>query len=142
MDKLGINVNIRVLDAAAYRGRMNNYDFDMTLYYWLSSLSPGTEQILYYGCQAANEPARWNFPGICNPAIDAIAAAVAQAKSRESLVAHIRALDRILMWERYMIPLYYSGSDYFSYKNNVKHPENTPIYGAVLETWWMDQEGE
>ncbi len=142
LDKLGINVNIRVLDAAAYRGRMNNYDFDMTLYYWLSSLSPGTEQILYYGCQAANEPARWNFPGICNPAIDAIAAAVAQAKSRESLVAHIRALDRILMWERYMIPLYYSGSDYFSYKNNVKHPENTPIYGAVLETWWMDQEGE
>lgn len=138
LEKLGIKANIRVLDAAAYRGRMNTYDFDMTLYYWLSTLSPGTEQILYYGCKAADEPARWNFPGICNPAIDALAAAVPNARSRESLVAHIHALDRILMAQRYMIPLYYSDADYFAFKKTIHHPEKTPIYGAVLETWWME----
>lgn len=139
LEKMGITANIRVLDAAAYRGRLNDYNFDMTLYYWLSSLSPGTEQILYYGCKAANEPARWNFPGICNPAIDSIASGVAASKNRESLTAQIHALDRILMHGHYMIPLYYSGSDYFAYRAHVHHPENTPIYGAVLETWWIDQ---
>ncbi len=139
LDKMGITARIRVLDNAAYRGRLNEYDFDMTLYYWLSSLSPGTEQILYYGCKAADEPARWNFPGICNPAIDDIASKIATSTSRESLVAHIHALDRILTWGRYMVPLYYGGADYFSYSSSIKHPETIPIYGAVLETWWMDQ---
>ena len=139
LEKMGIDVSIRNLDSAAYRGRLNTYDFDMTLYYWLSSLSPGTEQILYWGCKAADEPSRWNYPGICNPAVDSIAAQVAQAKSRESLVNHIKALDRILTWGRYIVPLHYSGEDYFAYQSDIKHPENTPIYGAVLETWWMDE---
>ncbi|HRQ61323.1 MAG TPA: extracellular solute-binding protein, partial [Alphaproteobacteria bacterium] len=96
LDRLGIKARPRVLDAANYRLRLNEYDFDMTLYYWLSSLSPGTEQGLYWGCQAAKEPARFNFAGICNPAVDAIAANIAKAKTREGLVAHVRALDRIL----------------------------------------------
>lgn len=138
LEKMGITARIRVLDAAAYRGRMNVYDFDMTLYYWLSSLSPGTEQILYWGCAAADEQARWNYPGICNPAIDAIAGAVAQTKERESLVAHMHALDRILTAGHYIVPLYYAGEDYFSYTADIKRPEVTPIYGAVLESWWMD----
>ena len=136
---MGIDASLRVLDAAAYRGRLNTYDFDMTLYYWLSSLSPGTEQILYWGCKAADEPSRWNFPGICNPAIDDIASKIAFAKDRESLVNYIKALDRILTWGQYIIPLHYAGEDYFAYSSSIKHPENTPIYGAVLETWWMDK---
>lgn len=139
LDKMGITANLRVLDAAAYRGRLNTYDFDMTLYYWLSSLSPGTEQILYWGCKAADEPSRWNFPGICNPAIDDIATQIAFAKNRESLVNHIKALDRILTWGQYVVPLHYAGEDYFAYSSSIKHPETTPIYGAVLETWWMDE---
>lgn len=140
LEKMGIDVLIRVLDTAAYRGRLNEYNFDMTLYYWLSSLSPGTEQILYWGCAAANEPARWNFSGICNPAIDSIAQAIPETKTREDLVAHVRALDRILMSGDYMIPLYYGGTDYVSYWNPVHRPEKTPLYGMVLETWWMDTE--
>lgn len=139
LEQIGIKPQIRVLDAAAYRGRLNEYDFDMTLYYWLSSLSPGTEQILYWGCEAAKQPARWNFPGICDPAIDAIAQKIAETESREDLVAHVRAMDRILMHGHYIIPLYYSGRDYISYWKPIKRPQTTPVYGPVLETWWMDQ---
>jgi ABC-type oligopeptide transport system substrate-binding subunit len=138
LQRMGIEARIRVLDSAAYRGRMNDYDFDMTLYYWLSSLSPGTEQPLYWGCKAANEPARWNFPGICTPAIDYFSGAIASAKTREDLVATVHILDRLLLSGHYMIPLYYAGEDYFAWRPPVTRPENTPIYGAVLETWWMD----
>jgi microcin C transport system substrate-binding protein len=138
LTKSGITVNIRVLDAANYIGRINEYDFDMTLYYWLSTLSPGTEQILYWGCQAAKEPARWNYAGICNPAIDAMAASIARTTDRETLVATVKALDRVLMAGAYMIPLYYAGADYVAYGRKLRHPEKTPLYGMVIETWWIE----
>jgi len=140
LDKMGIKANIRVLDSAAFRGRLNEYDFDMTLYYWNSSLSPGTEQMLYWSCEAAQQPARWNFAGVCNPAVDAIAAAIADTKTRESLVAHAKALDRILLHGRYIVPLYYAGEDYMAYWLPLAHPEEAPLYGTVLETWWMNED--
>lgn len=139
LEKMGIEVAIRILDSAAYTGRLNEYDYDMTLYFWLSTLSPGTEQPLYWGCAAAEQPARWNFAGICHPAVDALAGSIASAKTREDLVTRVHALDRILTHGRYMIPLYYAGQDYVAYWPPVKRPDQTPLYGMVLETWWMDQ---
>ena len=139
LEKMGIEVAIRILDSAAYTGRLNEYDYDMTLYFWLSTLSPGTEQPLYWSCEAAKQPARWNFAGICDPAVDALAGSIASAKTREDLVTRVHALDRILTHGHYMIPLYYAGQDYVAYWPPVKRPDQTPLYGMVLETWWMDQ---
>lgn len=140
LERMGIKPRIRVLDSAAYIGRLNEYNFDMTLYFWLSSLSPGTEQPLYWSCKAANEPARWNFAGICDEDIDALASSVASAKTRTALVDTIHKLDQKLLAGHYMIPLYYSGEDYVAYWNKIRRPENTPLYGMVVETWWMDQD--
>ena len=139
LKRLGIDANVRVMDTAAYRGRLNEYDFDMTLYYWQNSLSPGTEQMLYWSCEAAEQPARWNFAGICNPAIDALAQGIANAKDRDDLVTHAHALDRVLMAGTYMIPLYYVGKDYVAYKNHINHPDETPLYGMVIESWWAEK---
>lgn len=138
LKKAGITTNIRVLDTAAYRGRLNEYDFDMTLYHWLSSLSPGTEQMLYYSCEAANQPARWNFPGICTPEIDALAASIAQSTTREQLLTRTKQLDAKLMAGHYTIPLFHSGADNIATWKPIARPEKTPIYGSVIETWWMD----
>ena len=135
---LGIAASVRVLDNAAYIRRLNNYDYDMTLYFWLSTLSPGSEQVLYWGCAAAKEPARWNYAGVCTPAIDALSQAIADATDREDLVAHVRALDRILTHGYYMIPLYYSGVDLVAYRRFVRHPSKMPLYGMVLESWWAE----
>lgn len=140
LKRLGIAANVRVLDQAAFISRLNEYDYDMVLYYWLSTLSPGTEQILYWGCEAAKQPARWNYAGICNPAIDAISQQIAAATDRDDLVAHVRALDRALLWGRYMIPLYYPGRDFVARRAAIRHPENTPLYGMVVETWWENPE--
>lgn len=139
LEQMGIIPIIRVLDSAAYLGRLNAYDFDMTLYYWLSTLSPGTEQTLYWSCEAAKQEARWNFAGVCSPAVDAIAAAIAATDSRESLVAHVKTLDRILTHGHFMIPLYYSGVDMVASWKPLRHPEKPPLYGTVLESWWMDE---
>ena len=139
LEKMGIEGLIRVLDSAAYRGRLNEYDFDMTVYFWRNSLSPGTEQMLYWTCEAAKQPSRWNFPGICTAEIDALAASIAQAKTREALVENTRALDQALLDGHYMIPLYYAGADYVAYWTPIERPKKIPLYGIVLESWWMDE---
>ncbi len=138
LKRLGITATIRILDSAAFVGRLNNYDYDMVLYYWLNTLSPGSEQMLYWTCEAARQPSRWNYAGICNPAVDALSGNIAKARTREELTAGARALDRALIWDYYMIPLYYAGEDYVAYRKFLHHPANMPLYGTVLETWWAD----
>jgi ABC-type oligopeptide transport system substrate-binding subunit len=142
LEKMGIKATIRVLDAAQYLARLRDYDFDMTLYHWLSSLSPGTEQYLYWSCEAATQPARWNYAGICHPAIDGLSRQAGQAVNRDDLVATIRALDRVLLSGHYMIPLGYDGKDSVAAWRKVNRPSVTPLYGMVLETWWVEEEAE
>lgn len=136
LKKLGIEPRTRILDSAAFTGRLNEYDYDMVLHFWLSTLSPGTEQILYYGCEAAKQKARWNFPGICDPRIDELALSIPAATSREEMVSRLHELDNTLLAGFYMIPLNYAGVDYVAYQARLKHPEKMPLYGTVLETWW------
>ena len=138
LKRMGITANVRVLDSAAFLGRLTNYDFDMTLYFWMSTLSPGTEQYLYWSCEAANTPSRWNYAGICDKNIDLLSKSIASAKTREELVGKVQNLDAALMKGVYMIPLYYNPKDFVAYWEPLAHPETMPIYGTVLETWWMN----
>lgn len=138
LKKMGIDANVRVLDSAAYRGRLNEYDFDMILHYWHSTLSPGTEQYLYWSCEAAEQPSRWNYAGICDPEIDELAKSIPTAETRAELAAKTQKLDQKLLSGQYMIPLYYNPKDFVTYWKPLKRPKNTPLYGIVVETWWMD----
>ena len=139
LKRLGVDARIRVLASAAFIGRLTNYDYDMVLYHWLSSLSPGTEQPLYWGCAAAEQPSRWNYAGICDERIDALSGSIAASKTREELVSKIHELDRLLLEGHYMVPLYYSGKDYVAYWDHIARPEETPLYGMIIETWWHTQ---
>lgn len=138
LKRLGIDMRVRVTDSADFIRRLNAYDYDMVLHHWQSSLSPGSEQLIYWSCEAAGQEGRFNFAGICDPEIDALAAAVAQTKTREELTETMQKLDAKLLAGHYMIPLFYIGKDFTAYKSTIKHPETTPLYGMVLETWWMD----
>jgi len=138
LERLGIEASVRVVDAAEYTGRMEGFDFDMTLNKWISTLSPGAEQVQYWGSAAADTKGSKNWAGIKSPAIDAIAAAIPQAMDRETLVARVRALDRVLTFGNYCIPLYYIGADRVARWAHLRRPETTPLYGMVIEAWWTD----
>jgi len=138
-ERIGVKPRVRVLDTSNFRGRINDYDFDMILYFWLSTLSPGTEQYLYWSCEAAKSPARWNYAGICDPAIDSLSRSIAESETRSALVEKVRALDRALIAGQYMIPLYYNPSDFVAYWAAIQRPDVTPLYGLVMETWWMKE---
>ena len=139
LKRLGIHANMRVLDSAAFRGRLNEYDYDMVLYHWTNSLSPGTEQMRYWSCDAGKMPAQWNFAGICSPAVDALAQGISNAQTYDELTTYAHALDRVLLAGNYIIPLYYRNADYVAYKTRIHRPETTPLYGMVVETWWEEK---
>ncbi|MEM7617842.1 MAG: extracellular solute-binding protein [Pseudomonadota bacterium] len=142
LQKLGIEANVRVMDTAAFRARLNEYDFDMTLYYWNSTLSPGTEQYLYWSCESAETHYRWNYAGICDSEIDDLAKKIPGAKTREELTEMTQNLDKKLQEGTYFVPLYYNPYDYVAYWNTIQRPETTPLYGVVIETWWANQEDQ
>lgn len=140
LKRIGIDAGVRVMDTAAYRSRLNDYDFDMILYHWNSTLSPGTEQYLYWSCESAKSQSRWNYAGICDPEIDDLARKIPTAETREELRDLAKNLDKKLQSGTYFVPTYYNPYDFVAYWKQLKRPKTIPLYGMVLETWWMEQE--
>lgn len=136
LDRIGISMRVRTVDSAQFTGRLEAFDYDMVVFRWINSLSPGNEQVNYWGSTAAANRGSRNYAGISNPAIDTLADAIARTTARDGLVTACHALDRALMQGHYFIPLFYIGRDLVLHTPDIGKPENAPIYGAVLESWW------
>jgi microcin C transport system substrate-binding protein len=137
LKRLGITPRLRTLDAAGFRDRTKTYDFDMMFYFWDSTLSPGGEQMLSWGCAAASEEGRFNYAGICDPAIDKLASNIAATRTRDDLRTSAYALDKLLTSGFYMVPFGMNPADLLVFDAKIKHPATTPLYGVVPETWWI-----
>jgi ABC-type oligopeptide transport system substrate-binding subunit len=136
--RIGMAANVRTVDSAQFAGRLESFDYDIVSYRWINSLSPGNEQMNYWGSAAAAMNGSRNYAGVNSPAVDAIADSIARAATREGLVARTRALDRVLMEGHYMIPLFYLGRDLVAVYQGIARPEKNPVYGVVLETFWKE----
>ena len=142
LEKLGITVSVRTVDEAQYENRLRGWDFDIIVYAWGESLLPGNELRGFFGSQAAGEPGAENVIGIKNPAVDAMIEKVVLAKSEEELVASARALDRILLWNHYVVPQWAYGKIRTARWNRFGRPQMLPKYGlaAFPTLWWWDEE--
>ena len=138
LERLGIDAKVRTVDSAQFQARLDEYDYDVVVRWWASTLSPGNEQLYYYGSKAADTPGTRNYAGIKDPAVDAIAASIASAHTRPELEARVRALDRVLLWGFYMVPLFHPTVDRIARWTGVQRPAITPVYGALTETWWRE----
>ncbi|MCK5556127.1 MAG: ABC transporter substrate-binding protein, partial [Alphaproteobacteria bacterium] len=141
LKKLGIAANLRVVDATQYQNRINTFDFDMTVANFGQSLSPGNEQRDFWSSAKADVNGSRNIIGIKNPVVDELIDMIVSAPDRDELVARTRALDRVLLWNYYVIPQWYL--DYFrlAWWDKFGRPVISPKYGlGVVETWWYDAE--
>ena len=140
LERLGIAVSVRTVDDAQYENRLRNWDFDIITASWGESLSPGNEQRGYWGSQAADQPGSRNLIGIKNPAVDAMINAVVFAKSRADLVAATKALDRVLLWNHYVVPQWTYGKERCARWDRFSRPDPLPKYGAAAfpTVWWWD----
>ena len=130
LDRLGIGVTVRTVDDSQYENRLRNWDFDIITLSRGESLSPGNEQRGYWGSQAADQPGSRNLIGIKNPAVDAMIEQVIFAKSRDDLVAATKALDRVLLWNHYVVPQWTYGKVRSARWDRFGRPDPLPKYGA------------
>ena len=142
LERLGITVTIRTVDESQYENRLRQWDYDIIVASWGESLSPGNEQRGNWGSDAADQPGSENLIGIKNPAVDALIERVIFAKSREDLVAATQALDRVLLWNDYVVPQWTYGKARTARWNRFSRPEKLPKYGvsAFPTIWWYDKE--
>jgi microcin C transport system substrate-binding protein len=142
LERLGITVTVRTLDSVQYENRLRSFDFDMTTVIWGQSVSPGNEQRDFFGSEAADRPGSQNYPGIKNPAVDALINRIIYAKDRTELTACCKALDRVLLWSCYVVPQFAFGFDRAARWDRFSHPEPMPKYGvtAFPTLWWWDAE--
>jgi microcin C transport system substrate-binding protein len=140
LERLGVQMSLRLVDDAQYENRLRQWDFDMIVVTWGQSLSPGNEQRNYWGSQAADQAGSRNYVGIKNPAIDTLIDRVIFAKSRDELVAATKALDRVLLWNHYVVPQWTYGKARTARWDRYGRPDPLPKYGASAfpTVWWWD----
>ncbi len=140
LERLGMTVTVRTVDASQYENRIRNWDFDIITWGWPETLSPGNEQRGYWGSQAADQSGSDNVVGIKNPAVDAMIEHVVFAKNRADLEAATKALDRILLWNHYVVPQWTYGKVRTARWDRFGHPDPMPKYGitAFPSLWWWD----
>jgi microcin C transport system substrate-binding protein len=140
LERMGVTVSVRTVDDAQYEERLRHWDYDIITNSWGESLSPGNEQRDFWGSPAADVPGSRNYIGIKNPAVDALIDRVIFAKSREELVAATRALDRVLLWNNYVVPQWTYGKARSARWDRFGHPDKLPEYGASAfpTIWWWD----
>lgn len=142
LERIGVSASIRVVDDAQYQNRLRSFDFDMIIDQWGESLSPGNEQREFWGSQAADVPGARNTIGIKNPAVDALIEKVIYARDRGELVAATHALDRVLLWNFYLVPQFTYGFSRYARWDRFSHAEPLPKYGrsGLPTLWWYDAE--
>lgn len=137
--KLGIQANTRIVDAAQYQRRVKSFDFDLIVHSIGQSHSPGNEQRFYWSSAAADQEGSRNVMGIKNPAVDKLVDAVIFAKDRPGLVAATRALDRVLLWNAYVVPQWYRAADWIATWDVFGIPARPPSQNvSAMRTWWID----
>ena len=138
LKRLGIEGRIRVVDSSQYINRLNGFDFDMAIASWGQSDSPGNEQRDFWSSDAAGRQGSRNLVGIRNPVVDALIEKLIAAPDRARLVAATRALDRVLLWNHYVIPQWHIRFDRIAYWDKFGKPARSPKYGNDLMSWWVD----
>jgi microcin C transport system substrate-binding protein len=142
LERVGINVSVRTVDESQYVNRLRSWDFDIITYAWGESLIPGSEQRSYWGSQAADQAGSENVIGIKNPAVDTMIEKITFAKDYEELTAATRALDRILLWNHYVVPQW----SYFKLRtarwDRFGRPQTLPKFAmsGFPALWWWDAE--
>ncbi|TPI65325.1 ABC transporter substrate-binding protein [Mesorhizobium sp. B3-1-7] len=137
--KIGVDATLRIIDPSQYVNRVNNFDYDVITNLLQQSESPGNEQRDFWSSKAADAPGSRNYSGIKDPVVDALVDRIIFATDRDDLVAATHALDRVLLWNYYVVPQFYRAVVWLAYWNKFGMPEKQPTYrGADIDSWWID----
>lgn len=137
LERLGVDVSVRLVDSNQYVQRVRNFDFDMISQVIPQSDSPGNEQREYWHSSNVDVTGSRNYMGVDDPVVDELVDLVIQAPDREALIHRVRALDRVLLHGHYVVPHWHLTKDRVAYWNKLQRPEATPKNGIDIDNWWI-----
>ncbi len=141
LKRLGISATSRIVDAAQYQRRLDEFDFDIISRALGGSAIPSDSLRIVYGSEAARTRGSRNVGGVSHPAIDAMIEAIGQADSYAEVVVAAKCLDRILRAGRYWIPMWWNPTEWLAYWDMFERPQTKPKYGSGAPAiWWYDAE--
>ncbi len=135
--KIGIKATFRNLEVNIFKNRLDDFDYDMAIVSFGVSRMPGNEQKEMWGSAAADVPGSYNVVGIKNPVVDALISEVISARHKDDYVAAIRALDRVMLHENYLIPQWYSPYNRVAFHDKFGFPDFAHKVGFLPYTWWL-----
>ncbi|WP_183925808.1 extracellular solute-binding protein [Rhizobium mongolense] len=137
LKKIGVDARVRTVDASQYTNRVRSFDYDMIWNVWAETMNPGNEQADYWGSGSVAQQGSRNYAGIANPAVDALVRMIIFAPNRDEQVAAIKAMDRVLLANHYVIPLFYRNTYWIAYWNTITRPAELPAYSLGFpDVWW------
>ncbi len=143
LKRIGVDVSVTTVDSAQYTERTNTFNFDMTWFTRSLSLSPGNEQMLYWGTEAADTEGSRNLMGMKSPAAEAMIQRLLTSESRDDFIAATKALDRILTTGRYVVPIWHSPISRIAHAQELRYPQTLPMYGDWIgfqpDVWWYEE---
>ena len=139
LERLGIDAKMRLVDTSQYIKRLQEFDFDMVVFTFAQSESPGNEQRDFWSSASAVRPGSRNLAGIKDPVVDELIEKLILAQTRKDLVGWTRALDRVLLWGFYVIPQWHISADRVAYWDKFGTPAKIPLSGVQTDTWWVKE---
>ncbi len=139
LKKIGIDARIRTVDSSQYINRVRSFDYDMLYGIWAQSMNPGNEQADYWGSESVDRQGSKNYAGISDPAVDALIRKIVFAPNRDEQVAAIKAMDRVLLANNYVVPMFYSGEEKIAYWDRIEHPASLPEYDIGFPAIWYER---
>ena len=134
---LGVNVTYNRIDPAQYQDRAQNKDFEMRDAFYNNGLVEGSGLSQRFGCEDRDDV--FNPAGYCNEVVDALAKQLLDVKTYDEMAAHIRAIDRILRYDYFMIPVWTLAESWVAYYDMYEYPENLPPFSlGHLDFWWIN----
>ncbi len=140
--KLGIELKTRLSDASLIKKRYDDFDFDMATNILGGSSSPGNELYDDFGSKAALEKGSQNMVGLQDAVVDALIEEIVNSPDRRAIAAGARLLDRYLLSQHLVVPMYYGRAYFLAHKKNLQHPQQLPphmLAGSWLLTMWWAQ---
>lgn len=139
LSALGVKASIRTVDDSQYQSRSQTFDYDVIVKAFPSSLSPGIDQVSYWGAVSRDREGSSNFAGVADPDVDRILNAILTARTAEDFRSAVRLHDRMLLSGYYVVPLYHLGEQWVAHAKHIARPEMLPLYGFQFPVWWDER---